>query len=102
MSPQTCLSTSLKAIVAVSIFGFALSAGAPAADAKSCYRVVDAKFLNLRAKARISASVITSIKGGTVVRKSGLPTCGIWWCKVNTGKHVGYAGSKFLRKTACP
>ena len=74
----------------------------PSASAKTCYRIANAKSLYLRANPRKSAAVLTALKGGALVIKSGLPVCGIWWCKVTTGKYTGYVGSKYLKKDSCP
>jgi hypothetical protein len=74
------------------------------ASAETCYEVVKAKSIYMRAKPRMNSVVVTALKGGTLLRKVGLPVCGLWWCKVETGssKHVGYIGSKFLKKEPCP
>ncbi len=90
--------TLLMSVIVAASFTFSI----PEAAAKNCYRVVKAKSLYVRAKANKSSTILTSITGGTMVEKSGLPVCGIWWCKIDTGKHVGYVGSKYLDEVACP
>ncbi len=85
-------------LLVVASFGISI----PSAFAKSCYRVVDANSLYIRAEPDKSAGILTAVKGGALVIKAGLPVCGIWWCKVTTGKYIGFVGSKYLKKTDCP
>ncbi len=99
---QRTSSTVLRALAVIAIAAVSFGVSVPDAAAQNCYRVVNAKYLNVRSGPLWSSTVLTAIKGGTVVKKSGLPVCGLWWCKVDTGKHVGYAGTKYLKKVACP
>lgn len=87
----------MSAIVTAS-FAFSV----PEAAAQNCYRVVKAQSLYVRAKPKRTSTILTSIKRGATVEKSGLPVCGVWWCKIDTGRHVGFVGSKYLDKVACP
>ena len=102
MIVQRTRSTLTRALAVTAIVAASFAVSVPDAAAQSCYRVVNASALNVRAGPLWGSTILTAIKGGTIVRKSGLPVCGLWWCKIDTGKHVGYAGSKYLKKVACP
>ena len=91
-------------LVAAAFFAIPMGLSITPAIAETCYEVVKAESVYMRAKPRRNAIVVTTVKGGTLLRKVGLPRCVLWWCKVETGsgKHVGYIGSKFLSKEPCP
>lgn len=102
MFHQKIRSVIVRALAVTAVVALSFSVSVPDAAAQNCYRVVNAKYLNIRTGPFWSGKVVGTVKGGRIVRKSGLPVCGLWWCKINTGKHVGYAGTQYLKKTACP
>ena len=102
MFQKSTRSLAVRALAVTAVVALTFGISVPDAAAQNCYRVVNAKHLNVRTGPFWSGTVVTTVKGGRIVRKSGLPVCGLWWCKISTGKHVGYAGTQYLRKVACP